>query len=83
MARIKPDPNEPLGAAEVARLLAVSRDTVRQWRYRRVFPEPDWPEVNMHPAWKRSTVVGWAVAGGRLGRGHSVEPSELVEAEAS
>lgn len=75
--------DEPLGQPELATLLGVSRDTVRQWRYRNLMPEPDWPAVNLHPAWRRGTIVAWAIQGSRLGAAHQLEPWEVAATEAS
>lgn len=75
--------NQPLGQPEVAILLGVSRDTVRQWRYRNLMPPADYEAVNLHPAWRRETITTWAVQGNRLGADHQLEPWEVAATEAS
>lgn len=55
----------PLGPQEVATFLAVKRPTVQQWLFRGVLPDPDFI-VSGFPAWKKRTIVRWAVQTHRL-----------------
>ena len=56
----------PLGAPEIGKFLNVGPRTVHAWRHRGVMPDPDYPAVNGHPAWRSDTVRSWAIATGRL-----------------
>jgi len=64
----------PLGYAEIGALLAVKPVTVRQWKWKRQMPAPDYPSIHGMPAWERSTIVTWA---GDLGKLH--DPALIEE----
>jgi excisionase family DNA binding protein len=55
---------EPVGLAEIAERLGVTRSTVDQWRHRGVLPEPRWT-VGGRPAWDWTTIAEWAKDTGR------------------
>jgi hypothetical protein len=61
-----PDPDEPVGAKEIAAMLDVEEQTVRQWGVRERLPEPTWPSVGGRPAWRRGTIIQWARETGRM-----------------
>jgi hypothetical protein len=61
-----PDPDEPVGAKEIAAILRVEEQTVRQWGVRERLPEPTWPSVGGRPAWRRGTIIQWARETGRM-----------------
>jgi len=61
-----PKKTDPIGYAEIGKLLEVRRETVQMWGYRKILPEPDFT-VNGMPAWETRTIIGWAVETGRLG----------------
>lgn len=54
-----------LGVQEIAELLGVQVRTVHQWQHRDRLPEAE-ATVSGLPAWRRTTVVGWARETGRL-----------------
>jgi hypothetical protein len=49
---------------EISQRLGVEKNTVHQWRYRGLFPEPDW-QLSIGPVWKWATVARWAAKTGR------------------
>ena len=49
----------------VAQRLGVSINTVDQWKYRGLLPEPDYPEL-ANPIWKWETIETWAEGTSRL-----------------
>ena len=53
-----------VSAHEIADRLEVKPETVHMWRYRGIFPDPDW-ELAIGPIWRWSTVQSWAHATGR------------------
>jgi len=57
-----------VGAAEIGRLLGVSRQRVQQ-----LIKTPDWPrpeaELDMGKVWNRDDIMAWARRHGRLGPG--------------
>lgn len=53
-----------VGAAEIGRMLGVSRQRVQQLINRDDFPKPD-VVLEMGKVWKRADVVAWAHATGR------------------
>ena len=55
---------EPVGIVEIADRLGVQRQTVDQWRQRRLLPEPRWT-VGGRPAWSWPEIERWAQATGR------------------
>lgn len=56
---MKIDPSELAGLAEVAEMLGVSRERVRQLRAERVdFPRPV-ADLQATPVWQRSEVAAW------------------------
>lgn len=59
-----------------ARLHGVSRRTIHQWTYRKIYPVPD-TTISGRPAWYRSTLEAWAEATGRAVR---IEPRRKVSA---
>lgn len=54
----------PVGIAEIAEMLGVSRNTVDQWRHRGDLPGPRWT-VGGRPAWEADTIRQWAETTGR------------------
>lgn len=48
-----------LGAAEVATIMGVKTDTIRQWRARGKMPPPS-VVLSGRPAWKRNVIERWA-----------------------
>jgi hypothetical protein len=56
---------DPVGLAEIAERLGVTRYAVDQWRQRDVLPEPRW-RVGRRPAWNWTDVRHWAISTGRL-----------------
>lgn len=66
----------PVGRVEIAKLLDVDDRTPHAWMARGLLPRPDFEKVNGSPAWRRSTIVAWAVHTRRL-------PAELIEEAAS
>jgi prophage regulatory protein len=54
-----------VGAAEIGRMLGVSRQRVQQLIKRDDFPEPD-VVLEMGKVWKRADVEAWAREHGRL-----------------
>jgi ParB family chromosome partitioning protein len=56
---------EPLGVAEVAKLLDVQAATVHRWQHRGRTPTPDF-HISGNPAWWRPTIETWARETGRL-----------------
>ena len=55
-----------LGYAEIAELLDVKVETVRQWKWTDTLPEADGPMVNGRLTWTPDTIVAWAKQTGRL-----------------
>ena len=56
---------EPVGVAEIADRLGVTRAAVDKWRVRDVgFPAPAWT-VGGRPAWDWADITAWAHATGR------------------
>lgn len=62
----EPHPDDPVGVKEIAALLDVEEQTVRQWGVRERLPEPTWPSVGGRPAWRRGTIEQWAKETGRI-----------------
>jgi len=56
---------EPVGLAEIADRLRVTRATVDSWRMRDRLPEPRWT-VGGRPAWNWADIEAWAHDTGRL-----------------
>jgi len=50
---------EPVGLAEIAERMNVSRYTVDKWRQRDLLPEPRWT-VGGDPAWNWPDIHRWA-----------------------
>lgn len=69
---------QPVGVNELAELLGIKLDTVRQWRMRGHLPPADFPRVNGRPAWKRANIVRWAIAQRRVGIGHLLTEEEVA-----
>lgn len=65
VAELEANPADLMGAQEIADMLSVQVRTVHMWQHRGRFPERD-ATVSGLPAWKRSTVEGWARETGRL-----------------
>ncbi|MDW5267802.1 MULTISPECIES: AAA family ATPase [Acidobacteriaceae] len=65
-----------LGVSEIADLLAVSKQTVSNWRTRdEAFPKP-MADLKSGPVWMRNEIVIWAQANGhRLQKTEEVKPS--------
>lgn len=55
-----------LGYAEIAELLDVKVETVRQWQWAKVLPDPDGPAVHGKATWNPTTIRVWAEQTGRL-----------------
>lgn len=70
----------PVGAAEIAKRLAVRPQTVHAWRHRKLLPEPRWT-VSGQPAWEWTEVEAWAKQTGRL-RQPDIH-SDMLELEGS
>lgn len=60
---------DPVGLQEIIERLGVGASSPRQWRYRGIFPEPDYESINGLQAWEWETILRWAGATGRLGEG--------------
>lgn len=58
------DMSNLVGPDEVAAMLNVKRNTVAQWRFRRLLPEPALV-LSQIPIWKRSDIEEWAKLTGR------------------
>lgn len=58
-------PADLLTPRDVADRLGVAIETVYQWRYRGVMPEPDM-QLDGHPGWRLRTIERWARSTGRL-----------------
>lgn len=56
---------DPVGIPEIAVRLGVKRETVDQWRHRKLLPSPRWT-VGGSPAWEWSAIEAWARATHRL-----------------
>lgn len=56
---------DPVGTVDIAKRLGVKPQTVAQWRYRDLLPEPRWV-VSGQPCWQWSDIVAWARETGRL-----------------
>ena len=56
---------EVVGEAEIAERLGVKRQTVNQWRFRGLLPEP-LGTVSGFPAWDWRDIAKWAKTTGRL-----------------
>jgi hypothetical protein len=52
---------EPVGYQEIADRLGVKEDTVRKWRTRGNFPEPEPTTVGGRPWWQWGRVEAWAI----------------------
>jgi hypothetical protein len=50
-----------LGLLDIAQLLGTARHTPHTWHTRGVLPKPDYLISGQVPAWKRMTVLRWAV----------------------
>lgn len=59
-----PDDDELMGPDEVAAYLQVKRNTIAQWRHRRILPAPDFILSGM-PVWRRGDIASWARNTGR------------------
>ncbi len=57
-------PDYPVGISEISELFHVERETVDQWRYRKVLPPED-GTVSGTPWWWRSRIVRWGRETGR------------------
>lgn len=62
----KAAPCTPIGYLEIAELLDVAPVTVRQWKWKKQMPEPDYEAVHGMPAWERATIIRWAGETGKL-----------------
>lgn len=62
---MSPSPPHFVGPQEIATLLGVKHATVKQWRHRRILPEP-LAVISGVPIWRRSTIERWARSTGRL-----------------
>jgi len=60
----RPEPPETVGAAEIARMLGVSRQRVSQLTGQAGFPEP-WLRLRMGKVWLAQDVCDWAEQQGR------------------
>lgn len=58
----------PVGTTEVAVLLGVADQTVRNWAAKRKMPESEWV-VGGRPVWRSDVVLRWAADSGRLEAG--------------
>ena len=69
-----------VGTPEIASRVGVTTKTVRTWRTRGVFPDPDYPDINGLPAWTWPTVLTWLGQTGRIpdGHPHAVEYAVLT-----
>lgn len=56
---------DPVGIVEIADRLGVKRQTVDQWRLRKLLPEPCWT-VGKRPAWTWNQIAEWGRSTGRL-----------------
>ena len=56
---------EPVGIVEIGERLGARRQTVAQWHFRRLLPEPRWT-VSGHPAWNWPDIARWAKDTGRM-----------------
>lgn len=56
---------EPVGLAEIAGRLGVTRKTADQWRPRGLLPKPEPTTVGGRPWWRWGTIRDWAQATGR------------------
>lgn len=65
MADHPPSPVEPVGMIEIAERLGVRRQTVQQWRFRGLLPDPAWT-ISGDPAWDWAVIEHWARETGRL-----------------
>jgi len=52
-----------VGIVEIAELLNVKPRTPHAWKFRDLLPAYDYPSVNGTEAWKRKTILRWAVTG--------------------
>lgn len=48
-----------VGVYEISQLLGVEQQTVAQWKFRGLMPEPC-GTVSKLPAWERAAIVAWA-----------------------
>lgn len=63
--------DDPIGPAEIALVVGVTRATVYNWRCGTApgFPPPSWPiEQTGRPMWRRADILEWAYLTGRLQR---------------
>jgi predicted DNA-binding transcriptional regulator AlpA len=54
-----PDPNELLSYKDIADLVGVQVQVIRNYRTRGKFPPADDTSVPDRPRWRRSTVIAW------------------------
>lgn len=66
MATTLDDNCAPIGYLEIADLLDVAPVTVRQWKWKKQMPEPDYDTIHGMPAWERDTIIEWAGRTGKL-----------------
>lgn len=71
-----------VGAVEIAQRLDVKTNTVTNWKYRHVMPEPRWT-VSGLPAWWWPEVEAWARAQGPRGRREADRFTSALDAQAS
>ena len=57
---------EPVGLAEIAARLGVTRKTADQWRARGLLPDPEPTTVGGRPWWRWAVIEQWAQDTGRL-----------------
>lgn len=76
-----PGSEDPVGLAEIADLLGVTRQTADNWRTRGALPPPRWT-VGGRPAWAWGAIHAWAVSTGRgaTSRGVSYDPASFAPA---
>jgi hypothetical protein len=60
------DDDEPAGMTEIASRLGVKRETVEQWQFRKLLPDPLPGTVGGRPAWRWGVIRAWAGETGRL-----------------
>lgn len=56
---------DPVTLAEIADRLGLHRQTPKQWRLRKEFPEPKWHPAGA-PLWEWNDVLKWLRKTGRL-----------------
>lgn len=57
--------SELVSITEIADRLGVQKNTVDQWRWRKLFPAADF-DLGVGPIWRWETVRSWAESTGRL-----------------